>query len=88
MLTYFLLTAVIVFEEAENFRETRKPDLGLVGLARLYEGRWLPRRQGLPSQSAGYEMTIPYYRIGVAISIGRRSATVCYSRFGGGRQDP
>ncbi len=35
------VNAVIVFAEAENFRETRKPDLGLVGLAYFDEGTWL-----------------------------------------------
>lgn len=36
------VNAVIVFAEAENFRETRKPDLGLVGLACVNEGARLP----------------------------------------------
>ncbi len=35
-------TAVIVFEEGEDFRKTTKPDLGWVGLACFDEGTWHP----------------------------------------------
>jgi hypothetical protein len=48
------VNAVIVFEEGEDFRETRKPDLIWSGLHASMEVCGFPRRHGLPSQSAGY----------------------------------